>query len=123
MIGSLADKHLLRQGEGPNGELRLGMLETIREFAAERLAESGESGATRRAHAQVYLALVVDAEPGDLFLLCSDGLTNMLDDGVLRRMLSAHEPLDVTARGLVDAANAQGGVDNITVLLLRAEAE
>jgi non-specific serine/threonine protein kinase len=62
-IASLADKHLLRQDEGPHGEPRLGMLETVREFGAERLAESGESGATRQAHAQVYLALVVEAEP------------------------------------------------------------
>lgn len=65
--------------------------------------------------------LVVDTEPGDLLLLCSDGLTNMLDDAALLRLLSAGQPLDVLGRRLVDAANEQGGLDNITVLLLRAE--
>jgi PPM family protein phosphatase len=67
--------------------------------------------------------LVVDAEPDDLLLLCSDGLTNMLDDATLLQLLSTGEPLDVLARSLVAEANERGGLDNITVLLLRAEAE
>jgi PPM family protein phosphatase len=65
--------------------------------------------------------LVVDAEPGDLFLLCSDGLTTMLDDAAVRRLLLRDLPLDALARDLVDAANELGGQDNITVLLVRAE--
>jgi PPM family protein phosphatase len=64
---------------------------------------------------------VVDAEPGDLFLLCSDGLTTMLDDAAVRRLLLRDLPLDALARDLVDAANELGGQDNITVLLVRAE--
>lgn len=66
--------------------------------------------------------LVVDASPGDLFLLCTDGLTNMLDDAAVHRLLSRDLPLDALVRGLVDAANDLGGHDNITVLLVRAPA-
>ncbi len=51
VVASLADKSLLQQSEPPDDEVRLGMLETIREYALERLASSGEETATRRAHA------------------------------------------------------------------------
>jgi serine/threonine protein phosphatase PrpC len=47
----------------------------------------------------------------------------MLDDATLLQLLSTGEPLDVLARSLVAEANERGGLDNITVLLLRAEAE
>ncbi|HET8647267.1 MAG TPA: helix-turn-helix domain-containing protein, partial [Vicinamibacteria bacterium] len=60
-VGSLADKNLLRRERSPDGDTRLLMLETIREFALERLAASGEEAALRRAHAHYYLALVEGA--------------------------------------------------------------
>jgi PPM family protein phosphatase len=60
----------------------------------------------------------VDAEDGDLFLLCSDGLSVMLDDeevaGALRE--AEREPASAAAK-LIAAANEQGGEDNITVVL------
>lgn len=62
--------------------------------------------------------LVVDAAPDDIFLLCSDGLTTMLDDAELRAIVDVDGPLETRARNLIDAANQSGGVDNITVLLL-----
>jgi PPM family protein phosphatase len=62
--------------------------------------------------------IVVDTAAGDLFLLCSDGLTGMLDDSDVRELLDRELPLERLARDLVDAANARGGRDNITVLLL-----
>jgi protein phosphatase len=66
--------------------------------------------------------LRLDTLPGDLFLLCSDGLTGMLDDGQLRDLLTdERRTLAVRARRLVQAANRAGGVDNITVILARAE--
>ncbi|MGD0802428.1 MAG: Stp1/IreP family PP2C-type Ser/Thr phosphatase [Terracidiphilus sp.] len=62
-----------------------------------------------------------EAEPGDLFLLCSDGLTGELTDPLIESMLAVDLPLaDLCAR-LVDAANKAGGHDNITCLLVRAE--
>jgi predicted ATPase len=60
--GALVDQSLLRAQEGPGGEPRLAMLQTIQEYAAERLAESGEAAALRRAHAAHFLALAQAAE-------------------------------------------------------------
>jgi non-specific serine/threonine protein kinase len=62
-IGALIDKSLLYQEEQPDGEPRLVMLETMREYALEQLSASGEAAATRRAHAHFYLALAQRAEP------------------------------------------------------------
>jgi protein phosphatase len=57
----------------------------------------------------------------DLFLLCSDGLTRMLPDEVIARLLAdgAQQPMAVLAQALVDGANQAGGKDNITVVLVR----
>src|SRR6266852_4875421 len=62
-VERLVDKSLLRQEAQADGEPRLLMLETIREYALERLAASGETEATRRRHADYYLALAEQAEP------------------------------------------------------------
>jgi hypothetical protein len=59
-----------------------------------------------------------------VFLLCSDGLTSMVDDETIARIVAAAPSLTEGAGRLVDAANAAGGRDNITVVLFRlAEAE
>ena len=63
-VSSLLDKSLLRQEEGPEGEPRFVMLETIHEYARERLEASGEAEETRRLHAEYFLALAEEAEPG-----------------------------------------------------------
>ena len=60
-VGSLLDKNLLRQEGDLSGETRLTMLETIREYARERLAERGEEADLRRLHAEYYLALAESA--------------------------------------------------------------
>jgi PPM family protein phosphatase len=66
--------------------------------------------------------LVIDAAPGDLLLLCSDGMTTMVEDADLCALLDRPLPLDELARQLVEAANLRGGADNITVVLVQAEA-
>jgi len=59
----------------------------------------------------------VEAEPGDLFLICSDGLTSMVDDAtILDTVEGERNDLDAVAKELVDAANRSGGEDNITVV-------
>lgn len=62
------------------------------------------------------------ATPGDLLLLCSDGLTGMVDDEDLHAILSADAPLESLADRLVEAANLRGGYDNITAVLIRVAA-
>ncbi len=71
-------------------------------------------------------AVVVDsfsalAQPGDVFLLCSDGLTTMVDEGTLVATIAGTPDLDAAARSLVAAANARGGEDNVTVVLFALE--
>jgi protein phosphatase len=59
-------------------------------------------------------------DPGDLFLMCSDGLSDMLDDEAIAHILSSEGSLEQKTVQLIDAANANGGRDNISVLLAQA---
>lgn len=61
------------------------------------------------------------ARPGDVFLLCSDGLTTMVKDARIAEILAASDDLDKVVRALVDAANEAGGRDNITVVAFSLE--
>ncbi|HNK34946.1 MAG TPA: Stp1/IreP family PP2C-type Ser/Thr phosphatase, partial [Solirubrobacterales bacterium] len=63
----------------------------------------------------------VPSEPGDIFLLCSDGLTTMIGDEKIRDILMGATSLDAAARTLVDEANRAGGRDNITVIVFQVE--
>jgi len=63
----------------------------------------------------------LEADPGDLFLLCSDGLTRELADPLIESMLMLELPLDDLCARLVQAAKKAGGHDNITCVLVRAE--
>ena len=59
----------------------------------------------------------VEPQPDDVFLLCSDGLTSMVGDDVILRIVEEHRTdLDEAARQLVASANKGGGEDNITVV-------
>jgi protein phosphatase len=62
----------------------------------------------------------LEAEPGDMFLLCSDGLTRELADPVIESKLQIDLPLDTLCARLVEAAKKAGGHDNITCILVRA---
>lgn len=55
---------------------------------------------------------------GDRFLLCSDGLTDMVSDAMIDEILKAGEGVEPTAWALIEQANAAGGVDNITVIVV-----
>ncbi len=116
--------------------LRGGALERLTEdhSLVEEQVRLGEMSAeeARRSHLRNVITRVVGShakvEPevrlhgaaaGDVYLLCSDGLTRDLSDGDLRSILSRHSGnLARAARVLVDAANSLGGGDNITVLLV-----
>jgi tetratricopeptide (TPR) repeat protein len=62
-VSSLLDKSLIRQEEGPGGEPRFVMLETVHEFAREKLERSGEAESIKRAHAEYFLTLAEEADP------------------------------------------------------------
>lgn len=60
--------------------------------------------------------------PGELVLMCSDGLFNMLDDDTIFLVLAGHGGLNYKASTLVDMANKKGATDNIAVILINPEA-
>jgi len=104
MISSLLDKSLLKRDDAASqyssGEPRFGMLETIREYALERLEESGEAHEIRWQHAEFYLAL---CEEAGLYLHAPQHLT------WLERLEAEHDNIRASLRWLIaqgDAANA-----------------
>jgi PPM family protein phosphatase len=64
---------------------------------------------------------IYQARAGDLFMVCSDGLTSMVPEARVREILGAAGSLDEAGRELIAAANDAGGRDNITVILFRLE--
>jgi len=65
--------------------------------------------------------LAADMEKGDLWLLCTDGLTGMVDDEQIELVLSGRDSLDHMADTLIKMALAAGGRDNVTLILCRSE--
>lgn len=61
----------------------------------------------------------IETAPGDLFLLCTDGLTREVDEDSIARILASATDLDAAAHRLIEAANEAGGRDNVTSLLVR----
>ena len=60
----------------------------------------------------------VELEKGDIVLMCSDGLTNMLEDEEIQRIMNSQQSIQAKAQELVKAANNNGGKDNIAVILI-----
>ena len=80
---------------------------------------------TRALGPEAHVTVDVDVFPGragDIFLLCSDGLTSMVHEPELKPLVEGENDLETLGRKLIDAANAAGGRDNITVILFRLEA-
>ena len=70
-------------------------------------------------HADVEIdEWLIDPVGGDRFLLCSDGLTNEIDDDEIAKQLSSSHDPSTTAKALVNLANTSGGRDNSTVLIV-----
>ena len=100
-IGQLVDNSLLRQADASDGEVRFGWLETIREFAAEHLVESGERDDVARRQAEQVLALVTEAEPA---LVGKDHLV------WLDRLSAEHDNVRGALRWATDDGDAVLGV-------------
>jgi protein phosphatase len=65
--------------------------------------------------------LTYPARAGDVYLACSDGLTGMISEAVVAEILRDSQTLDEASQALIDAANQNGGRDNITVVLFRLD--
>lgn len=61
----------------------------------------------------------VNLEEGDIVLMCSDGLTNMLDDETIAGIINEHDELEQAAATLVKCANENGGKDNIAIIIIK----
>jgi len=64
---------------------------------------------------------IEDLHPGDTYLLCSDGLSDMVEDEELLELIRNANTCDQGCLALIDLANQRGGIDNITAALIRAE--
>lgn len=86
-------------------------------YAPNRNVLTRAVGIDADAKADVYTSQV---ETGDIYLLCSDGLTDMLtDDDVRETLLSSRADVGAAAERLVERANQSGGLDNISVIVAR----
>jgi len=65
--------------------------------------------------------LAADVRPGDLWLLCTDGLSSMVDDEAIERTMCREVSLDEMADSLIGQALSAGGRDNVTLILCREE--
>ncbi len=77
-------------------------------------------GATDKVNIDFFM---VELVPGEIVLMCSDGLTNMLEDEEIRMILNGQRDVVEKAEELVKAANNNGGKDNIAVVLIEPFAE
>ena len=74
------------------------------------------------AHEQVNPDLFeVNLKAGDLFFLCSDGLTNMLDDDTILRIIEENGTPEEAVRALIENGKARGGRDNLSIVLVNPE--
>ncbi|RJQ43925.1 MAG: Stp1/IreP family PP2C-type Ser/Thr phosphatase [Gaiellales bacterium] len=129
--GSVTFVHV---GDSRAYRLRGGLLEQLssdHSLVAEMVRRGELSEEDALAHPQrsiITRALGVDADveldsfsvelaPGDMFLLCSDGLYSMVPEPAVEKILNGSGDLAVAARSLVEAALAGGGEDNVTVVL------
>ena len=98
-----------------NKEVRPGVSKVVEKNFPHRNVITRALG--MKATVQVDIS-AADVKDGDIFLLCSDGLSGMVETPTLRDLLKVDVDLDDAAHKLVEAANQAGGTDNITVLLL-----
>ena len=61
----------------------------------------------------------ITVEKGDTFLLCSDGLTDMVEESEIKRILDKDKDMNVRVRSLISLANENGGKDNISVIVIK----
>ncbi len=134
--------HLAHVGDSRAYLLRSGMLEMLTEdhTLVNELVKDGrlteEQAATHPQRSVITRAIGVESAievdvmaqplelmPGDQILLCSDGLTGPVSEALIAEILQTESDGNIACQRLIDAANAGGGPDNITCVLLRVEGE
>ena len=106
------------------GRLRNGKLDQMTaDHTMQSLGMEGPLGAQLSRAVGIWPTVPIDVVmgvpmAGDIYLLCSDGLTKMLKDEAIGAVLRAEREPKAIANGLVAAANARGGKDNITVVII-----
>ena len=92
---------------------------------AEAQASDRKHVLTRCLGVELFVAadtITVNIIPGDVLLLCSDGLHGEVSTAMMERILATNQDLNVAAAALVAAANEKGGHDNVSVQLIRVRA-
>src|SRR5262249_14556294 len=97
-LGRLVDSSLVRQAQQAGGEVRFGMLETIREYADERLGESGEADLIRARHREWFLGLVEQVPP------------ELLDPAQVERLEHEQDNIRAAMRWTVAQGQAEAGL-------------
>ena len=134
--------HLAHVGDSRAYLLRDGMLEMLTEdhtLVAELVKEGRLTPEQAASHPQRsvitraigvesdlvvdFLDAPLDLTTGDQVLLCSDGLTGPVSDSLIAEILRSESDGNIACQRLIDAANASGGPDNITCVLLRVEGD
>jgi len=85
---------------------------------------SNKNLVTRAVGVEDYVLLETrshELQSGDIILMCSDGLSDMLEDRQIAEVMAQHNQLPQLGAALIEAANAAGGRDNIAVMLIRAQ--
>jgi protein phosphatase len=130
-IGHVGDSRAYRLREGQIAQMTRDhslvndYLQAMPELTEEQRSELPKNVITRALGMQEHVVVDLqgdDCRPGDVYVLCSDGLSGMIDDSEIRDVVQNTTDLDEACRRLVALANEHGGEDNITALVVRIEA-
>jgi protein phosphatase len=130
-IGHVGDSRVYRIRGSQIGQLTedhslLNDYRRMKEMSGEEMENFAHKNVVVRALGlapHVFVDILVEEYVlGDIYLLCSDGLSGMMDDGQILATVLRFQSIDTAARTLIQFANDAGGVDNITAVLCRVEA-
>jgi len=130
IVGHVGDSRLYRYREGMFDQLTedhslLNDYIKMKHLSPEEIAAFPHKNVIVRAlgmKASVQVDVIVDAPRlGDVYLLCSDGLSGMVPDAEIGAMMATESDLDRVCDRLIATANGNGGLDNVTVVAVRLE--
>ena len=130
IVGHVGDSRIYRLREGMFDQLTedhslLNDYIKMKHLSPEEIAAFPHKNVIVRAlgmKASVQVDVIVDAPRlGDVYLLCSDGLSGMVPDGEIAAMMANEYDLDRVCDRLISTANGNGGLDNVTVVAVRLE--